>query len=237
MPAHLPALRLLPRLFAAALVPVLVAGCAGGGDRPVVPAQAAAPAPDPSGLRRFVGAVPEANGALLAVLVDEEAGSPRVRAYLCDSTSLFEWFRGASLGSEVTLSSPAGATLQATVGATAVTGTVTLPDGRAVPVRADQATGFADLFDVRGAPDGTITGTSAAGARLAGRVGDRATEEGMYPASVTVTSATGQQLATDVLVAKVDVGQTRWIVSADGQTLHGTDVHPLQGVKGAAVRN
>lgn len=217
------------------LAAALVAGCGDYEEPAATPAATPAPEAQPA-LRRFVGAVPEANGALMAVLVDEEAGVPRVRAYLCDSTRIFEWFRGSPTGSEISLSSSGGSTLKATLGSD-VAGTVTLTDGRTVPFRAGPATGFADLFDVRGADDGSITGTSDAGARLTGRVDASRTQDGMHPASVTVTTAAGQELGLQVLVGKANVGRTRWIVSADGAIVQGTDVHPLPGVRGVPVRN
>lgn len=231
--------RRLARVLTAALVPVLVAGCAYEDETQPAPAPApAAAAQEQPELRRFVGSVPEANGALLAVLVDKDtAGSPQVRAYLCDSSSIFEWFKGSPAGTDVSLSSAKGAALRASVGAGDVTGKITLPDGRAFDFRAAQATGFADLFDVRSASDGSITGTSDAGGRITGRISGEKRPDGMYPASATVRSATGQELVLDLLVGRTDLNGARWIVSGDGQTLHGTDVHPIQTVRGAPIRN
>ena len=161
-------------------------------------------------------------------------GRGNVRAYLCDGVSVFEWFTGTADGDRIELTSAAGGRLTGKFSSGAVTGSVSLPGGPAATFDVPLARDFADLYTLDVSTDGAISSTSARGACLTGQVGPR-TADGSYPASVTVTAPGGEATSLTLsLATDLREGRTRWIVGPDLQ-LKGTDVHPMQTVKGKAI--
>ena len=75
-------------------------------------------------------------------------------AYVCDGTSIAQWFRGPAGPEALALTAEGGARLNATLTPAAVTGTVTLADGRAFDFTATPATGEAGLYRAHETLDG-----------------------------------------------------------------------------------
>ena len=139
-------LTLARRAVASSLMGValmVLAGCSSGGsDDTANPSPAAA-------TRTYVG-MAQGTAAFVAVVVD---GS-RALAYICDGVpanpvgtppTVQVWFNGSSDGSVVNVKQPGGQ-LQLRLTETEMTGTVTLSDGREVPVTGRAVAGDAGLY-------------------------------------------------------------------------------------------
>ena len=118
-------------------VMLLLAACGGtASSSPVTRTPAAAPAATAAALVKgeFVGDTDRLAGIALST------NGRQVIAYLCDGDaqqlSLAEWFKGPVTSTGINITNAHGAHLVATVSARAITGTVTLKDGRSAPFTA-----------------------------------------------------------------------------------------------------
>jgi hypothetical protein len=115
----------------------LLAACGSAGTSSAAPAaSSAAPAATAAALVRgeFVGDAGDLAGIALST------NGRQVIGYLCDGTgrhvSLAQWFTGPVTGTGIDITNARGAHLAATVTVRAITGTVTLKDGRSAPFTA-----------------------------------------------------------------------------------------------------
>jgi hypothetical protein len=122
---------------------LVLAGC--GSDRP----DASSGASPGAGTRTYVGTA-QGTAAFVAVVVD----GTRAFAYVCDGVpadpvgtvpSVQAWFNGPSDGKTVNVKQPAGQ-LQLRLTDAGMTGTVTLTDGREVPLAGRAVAGDAGLY-------------------------------------------------------------------------------------------
>jgi hypothetical protein len=126
-------LRRSPVLILALIV--LLAACSSADTSSATPAASSA-APAAAALVRgeFVGDAGDLAGIALST------NGRQVIGYLCDGTgrhvSLAQWFTGPVTGTGIDITNAHGAHLIATVTAQAITGTVTLKDGRSAPFTA-----------------------------------------------------------------------------------------------------
>lgn len=198
------------------LLGLLLVGCADDAD-PSPPRTAAGVVAG-----SFVGKVADVD-ALVAIVTDGQ----RVRAYVCDGPGrqLAEWAEGPADGGHVELTSRGGTRFAIDVTAGSASGTITMPDGRALRFAAAPATGVAGLYELTFTPDGSFGGGSANGASLAARVRD---QQQLGPNRIRYTVA-GTVIAPDgtaqpfarlvegdrALTAPIGL---REIVAADGQS-------------------
>jgi hypothetical protein len=70
----------------------------------------------------------------------------KAMAYVCDSQTISEWFKGDISGSTLDLTSKSGVRLQATFVGNSASGTLTLADGKSFPFTAELATGNAGFY-------------------------------------------------------------------------------------------
>ena len=131
----MPHLKRSPVLIVALIL--LLAACGStGSSSAVAHTPTAAPAATAAALVKgeFVGDAGSLAGIALST------SGRQVIAYLCDGDahqlSLAEWFNGPVTGSGIDITNAHGAHLVATVSAQAITGTVTLKDGRSAPFTA-----------------------------------------------------------------------------------------------------
>ena len=166
----------------------------------------------------FVGATSSPD-LFVAVVVGE--GATEGRAYLCDGTGVSEWLAGTVDGSVVELVSTSGASLEASVAASGVTGTATLPDGSTVSFDAAPAEGVGGLYTSEFAPDGRVRGVSSSGATLDGVVAARPISvggESVFPLVGFITPVDAEPVAFAVtLTGANEPDQTRSITLNDGQ--------------------
>ena len=164
--------------------------------------------------------------AFLALVAKEpQVGEdqPEVRAYLCDGRTINEWFdEGSVEGSEFDLTSDGGAqllgSLKRDVDSSWISGQILLADGTVLGFGAPPATtGIGGLYDVT-ISGGQLSGTSDGGAQLEGRLADTLQEDGLYPASGTITPSDGQPPQDFQAFVTPDAsGELRWIVLEDGR--------------------
>jgi hypothetical protein len=115
---------------------MLLAACGGTGSSATRAASPASPTATAAALvtGEFVGDADDLAGIALST------SGRLVIAYLCNGThrhvSLAEWFKGPVTGTGIDITNAHGAHLAATVTAQAITGTVTLKDGRSAPFTA-----------------------------------------------------------------------------------------------------
>jgi hypothetical protein len=202
----------------------ITAGCGGsggeyGGGSPQQEAQKDAPPVTGS----FVGEVPDAEAfvAIVAASPEEEGQEREVRAYLCDSERLTEWFTGEAEGNELDLTSEGDARLEGNLSTEASTGTITLEDDRTLTYTADLARRVAGLYNVIISEEGRVRGTSETGGLLEGQLGgeQETRDEEVRPIGGTFTSAEGQEVSFGVLGREADPDEYRWIVLEDGQAM------------------
>lgn len=163
---------------------VVLAACGNSGapsGAPTGSAAATGSAVTPSTTRSYVGSVP-GTAALISVVVDGK----RAMGYVCDGVpgsgaagtapTIQNWFSGDSDGKTVDLTT-SPARLQVQLTDNAMTGTITLADGRNAPVAGSLVTGNAGLF--RAESDGTVGGwILAANGEQRGGVGGKGFEPG-----------------------------------------------------------
>ncbi len=186
-------------------------------------APTAAPSPAPTAAAElvtgtFVGLADDRKTAVAVVAEPAVAGGTdrAVRVYLCDGAGgLREWFPADEAGNSATIASTSStASVTATLAATGISGTATLPDGRALSFTAPPVSGPAGLFDVtlNGA---TATGVSTTGQKIeiALASGSRATAtvDGTPLKSATLAPVQGYQAQ--------GAEPLRVIVLADGRAI------------------
>jgi hypothetical protein len=210
----MPARRLSAAAAVAALA-LLTTAC-GGAAAPTAPPPAAATADLVTGT--FVGLAGDGKTAVAVVAEPPAAGGTdrAVRVYLCDGVGgLREWFPADKAGNSATIASTSSpASVTTTLAATGISGTATLPDGRALTFTAAPVSGPAGLFDV------TLNGTTATGVSTTGQK----IEIALAPGSRTTATVDGTPLKSATL-APVQGYQAqgaeplRVIVLADGRAL------------------
>jgi hypothetical protein len=207
------------------LLALPLAGCGGDADEGEAPAAGS-----------FVGEVSGKN-AFVAVVAEAGAkeGPLTVQVYVADGKQLSEWFSGTTSRSSFVANSDGGdAEAKGELSADSVTGTVELPDGKAVRYEAHRPGGAAGLYDLAVSPAGKVTGASAAGIGLTGRIklGKRGTG--------TLRLADGRRLKFNVTsdpaadLARLRTGQVLLIVLPDGQIRGAGKSRPAAGGRGVA---
>lgn len=187
----------------------LIAGCAGS-------QESASPVAG-----SFVGETSDPN-TLVAVSTDEPGQGEEareVRAYVCDSKNINEWFKGSVTGDELELSSNNGAQLTGEIASEAASGNITMSDGTSLSFEIPPAAGIGGLYNVTSPSDGSLSGTSERGAKLTGRLSTEEAQNGLYPVSGTISSPDGQQqdFQTEVYVLPEAPETVRWVVLSDGR--------------------
>jgi hypothetical protein len=121
----------------------------------------------------FVGKL-SGSGEFVAVVAAPPAkGQDRrgVTAFVCDAEQVCEWFSGSAESNELVAKSEDGkAQAKVTLTRKAASGSVELQDGKTGRYKAGEATATAGLYDLTVSEGGKITGASAAGVGLTGRV-------------------------------------------------------------------
>ena len=191
----------------AALAVGMLAACSDGSNETTAPTTATA-------VRSYVGTA-QGTAALVSVVVD---GS-RALAYLCDGVpadptgtapTIQAWFNGPSDGKAVDVQQPAGR-LQLQLTGTDMTGTVTMADGRKLPVSGRAVDGDAGLYraEAAGADAKAVGGwILAADGQQRGGVGvdsgGTSKISGTRPLNLTQPTFSVQGLAT-ARIAKVGI--------------------------------
>lgn len=174
-----------------ALAVILLAGCGGGGRQPSGPVSGEFIGRDVNSLNVSERVADRTAPAPLFAIIAEEAenGEERdVRAYMCDGSSVTEWFRGPVAGNTIDLTSESGeAQLQAELTQDGASGTFTLSGGEPIEFSANRATRVAGLYDVVITPTGAISGTSWGGNELRAQL----VEQPATDASNRTTAAVG----------------------------------------------
>jgi hypothetical protein len=94
-----------------------------------------------------------------------------VTTFVCDGEQVCEWFSDSAKGNDVTVKSEDGkAQVKVTLTRKSASGSVELPEGKTGRYKAGQATATAGLYDLTVSPRGKVTGASAAGVGLTGRI-------------------------------------------------------------------
>jgi hypothetical protein len=151
----------LRALTAPALVFLLLGSLAAGAAQAVVSGEFVGAIPNPDPIDPPGGNADE----LVAVVVNDPSptGQRAIRVYLCDGDPSIqgdaEWFTGVITGDTFNLTSSDGdATAQGVFTETAVTGTVSLPDGRSLSFRALPAQAGGGFYDVFLLANGILQG-------------------------------------------------------------------------------
>jgi hypothetical protein len=197
-----------------ALVLAPLAGCGGNADRD--DKDAAAKAIDGT----FAGEV-SGTSAFVAVVASPAAGKQDRRAvtvYLSDGRRLSERLSGSvSRNNFVATTDNRDVEAKGKLSGNAVTGTVTLRNGKTVRYKAGRATAAAGLYDLTVSSDGELSGASAAGVALKGR------STLPKPGSGTLKLADGTRLKFEITRSstsdpgRLRDGRVRLIVLPDGQ--------------------
>jgi hypothetical protein len=121
----------------------------------------------------FVGKLGGSGEFVAVVAAPPAKGQDRreVSTFVCDAEQVCTWFSGAAEGNDFVAKSEDGET-EAKVALTrkGASGSVELPDGKTGRYNAREATATAGLYDLTVSPRGKVTGASAAGVGLTGRV-------------------------------------------------------------------
>jgi hypothetical protein len=121
----------------------------------------------------FVGKLGGSGEFVAVVAAPPAKGQDRrgVTTFVCDAEQVCEWFAGSSESNNVVAKSEDGkAQAKVTLTKKAASGTVELPEGNTGRYKAGEATATAGLYDLTVSPTGKVTGASAAGVGLTGRV-------------------------------------------------------------------
>jgi transposase-like protein len=163
-----------------------------------------------SGTEAFVAVVAEPAG-------DKQQSRREVQIYLADGRRLSEWFVGSiSDNSFVAKSDDGDAEAKGKLSPDSVAGTVELPDGKTARFTASRPAGAAGLYDLSISRRGKLTGASAGGLGLTGRIR-------LAEGTGTLKLADGRRLKLDVAEGSVDAlarlqaGQVRLIVLPGGE--------------------
>lgn len=121
----------------------------------------------------FVGKLGGSGEFVAVVAAPPAKGQDRrgVTTFVCDAEQVCEWFSGSSEGNDLVAKSEDGETqAKVTLTKKAASGSVELPEGKTGRYNAREATATAGLYDLTISSSGKITGASAAGVGLTGRV-------------------------------------------------------------------
>jgi acetylornithine deacetylase/succinyl-diaminopimelate desuccinylase-like protein len=121
----------------------------------------------------FVGKLGGSGEFVAVVAAPPAKGQDRrgVTTFVCDAEQVCEWFAGSAEGNDVVTKSEDGKTqAKVTLTKKAASGSVQLPDGTTGRYKASEATATAGLYDLKVSQSGKVTGASAAGVGLTGRV-------------------------------------------------------------------
>jgi hypothetical protein len=167
----------------------------------------------------FVGKLSGSGGFVAVVATPPAKGQDRrdVTTFVCDAEQVCEWFAGSAEGNEFAAKSEDGkAQAKVTLTRKAASGSVELPEGETGRYKAGQATATAGLYELTVSPNGKVTGASAAGVGLTGRV------TLPPPGTGRLKLADGTRLRLEVTanrngVAGLEPGQLRLIVLPEGE--------------------
>jgi hypothetical protein len=121
----------------------------------------------------FVGKLGGSGEFVAVVAAPPAKGQDRrgVTAFVCDAEQVCAWFSGSAEGNDFVAKSEDGkAQAKVTLTRKAASGSVELPEGNTGRYNAREATATAGLYDLTVSPKGKVTGASAAGVGLTGRV-------------------------------------------------------------------
>jgi hypothetical protein len=191
-----------------------IAGCGGGDD----PDEQAAPPKPVDGT--FVGKVAKSD-AFVAVVAEPAARGKDTRPvslYVSDGGRLSESLTGTVKGNGFTAASDDDkAKAKGELQGNAVSGTLTLPDGKRVSYRATRATAAAGLYDLTVSAKGRLSGASANGVGLTSESSLRAPGFGKFK------FADGKRRRFELITGaapdpvRIGAGQLRMIVTPDGE--------------------
>jgi hypothetical protein len=168
----------------------------------------------------FVGMTADGQVAI-AVVIGEETNEGRdVRAYLCDGSARNDWLLGGMSGERLDAEAENGTSLIATRNGLVMTGTIFSPTGQPLLFTATRASGAAGLFAVTLDADGVVTGTSAEGRALAGRVAMELSDGSRLIAAL-IEQPDGTAKAVAAIATADAAGEQRWIVQMDGSITGG----------------
>jgi transposase len=161
----------------AALVVTLLLALAGGDADSGTAADPAGQPPPPQTARAvdgsFVGKVSgmKAFVAVVAAPAEGERNERAVQVYVADGNRINEWFSGSiSNNSFLAKSEDGDAEAEGKLRGGSVKGTVELPNGKTVRYKASLPAGAAGLYDLTVSARGKLSGVSAAGLGVSGRI-------------------------------------------------------------------
>jgi transposase len=208
----------------ATLVVVLVLALAGGDADSGIQADPAGRAPQaPLAAQAvdgsFVGKVSgtKAFVAVVAAPTEGERNERAVRVYVADGNRISEWFSGSISDDQFVAKTKGGeGEANGKLNAESVKGTVELPNGKTVRYRARRPAGAAGLYDLTVSARGKLSGTSAAGLGVSGRIN-------LLAGTGVMSLADGRRLTFDIAEAsdgdpiRLRAGQVRLIVLPSGR--------------------
>jgi hypothetical protein len=168
----------------------------------------------------FVGKVEGSEQFVAVVAAPPAKGQDQraVSAFVCDGEEQCAWFSGASKGNEVVVKSGDGeAQTKVTLSGKAATGSVEVAEDETERYNASQATATSGLYDLTVSRRGKVSGASAAGVGLTGKVALPPPGDGR------LKLADGTRIRFEVTEggagesADLRAGQLRMIVLPDGQ--------------------
>jgi hypothetical protein len=121
----------------------------------------------------FVGKLASSGDFVAVVAAPPAKGQDRraVTTFVCDGEQVCESFSGTAEGNDVTVKSEDGKRqAEVTLTQKGANGSVELPEGKTGRYNAREATATAGLYDLTVTPRGRVTGASAAGVGLTGRI-------------------------------------------------------------------
>lgn len=167
----------------------------------------------------FVGKLSGSGGFVAVVAAPPAKGEDRrdVTTFVCDAEQVCEWFTGSAEGNDFVAKSEDGkAQAKVTLTKKSASGSVELPEGNTGRYKAGQATATAGLYDLTVSRSGKVTGASAAGVGLTGRV------TLPPPGTGRLKLADGTRLRLEVTANRsgdpgLEPGQLRLIVLPEGE--------------------
>jgi hypothetical protein len=167
----------------------------------------------------FVGKLGGSGEFVAVVAAPPAKGQDRrgVTAFVCDAEQVCEWFSGSAEGNDFVAKSEDGkAQAKVTLTRKAASGSVELSEGNTGRYNAREATATAGLYDLTVSPKGKVTGASAAGVGLTGRV------TLPPPGTGQLKLADGTRLRLEVTANRsggpgMEPGQLRLIVLPEGE--------------------
>jgi transposase len=222
----------------AALVVVLILALAGGDADGGTEADQAGQAPQTAQAvdGSFVGKVSgmKAFVAIVAAPTEGERNERAVRVYVADGNRISEWFSGSISDDQFVAKTKGGeGEAKGKLNAESVKGTVELPNGKTVRYRARRPAGAAGLYDLTVSARGKLSGTSAAGLGVAGRIN-------LLEGTGVMSLADGRRLEFEIAedtgddLVRLRPGQVRLIVLPSGQLVGAGKSRPTaDGLEGA----